>query len=284
MAGGPWAARRNWLHTMNRLDLIDHVTLAAQLASLEAQVRQRPADADLRAALFQLLALHGDWARAAAQLETCALLQPQAGGLQSAYAGTLAAEQQRHAVFAGAAVPQLAHPQPWLPCLIDALREDARGEALAAATLRSQARAAAPMSPCTLTLADDTQHRGDWLADGDSRLGPVLEFISGSHYGWLPFSALRSMRLAPPIALCDLIWQHAEIELVDGSRQVGFVPTRYPSTTPLDDAQLLARRTDWTPLGDEDYRGVGQRMWLTEHDEYAQLDLRELVFAEAHDA
>jgi type VI secretion system protein ImpE len=56
-----------------------------------------------------------------------------------------------------------------------------------------------------------------------------------------------------------------------------FLPVRYPA--PQSEAQAVAARTDWQPLNERFFVGVGQKMLLTDVDEYALLDVRELTVA-----
>jgi type VI secretion system protein ImpE len=41
---------------------------------------------------------------------------------------------------------------------------------------------------------------------------------------------------------------------------------------------VLARKTDWTDLGDDFYLGSGQRMLATDAGEYPLLDVRTITF------
>lgn len=52
--------------------------LSDALARLEAEIKARPADADLRAAFVQFLTLSGNWTRALTQLKSWLALKPQA--------------------------------------------------------------------------------------------------------------------------------------------------------------------------------------------------------------
>ncbi|MEA7187988.1 type VI secretion system accessory protein TagJ, partial [Salmonella enterica subsp. enterica serovar Virginia] len=40
-----------------------------------------------------------------------------------------------------------------------------------------------------------------------SRLGPVLELVTGGVYIWLPFSQIRSLESPQPTRLTDLLWK-----------------------------------------------------------------------------
>ncbi|WP_159675045.1 type VI secretion system accessory protein TagJ [Andreprevotia sp. IGB-42] len=256
------------------------VSLAEELGQIEARIRQKPNDADLRAHLFQILALLGDWQRAQAQLQLCLTLNPDAISLVRGYGSALKAELVRAAVFAGKAVPQLPNDPPaWLPQLVEALHHDVQGRHAEASVLRDAAWALAPVAAGILLSHDGAGPQPyQWLADGDSRFGPVLEFFAGERYHWLPLSSVAGLRLSRPISRCDLVWAHAALTLHDGSETAVILPVRYPlpaqpAALPQDEC-LLSRYTEWEPLGgDGHYQGRGQRMWASDQNEYALLDL-----------
>lgn len=261
-------------------------SLADHMDAVVAQIRRQPGDADLRAQLFQLLAVQGEWERAVEQLKLCAELNPQAAPTALMYDRAIAAERQREAVLAGQVDPAVPGPRPpWLDRLLEALRHDAADPARAEAT---RARALDDAEP----LAGTLQHAGDtqplpfaWICDGDSRLGPIFEFIHGEHYAWLPFSYLRKVRLLPPEALCDVIWAQAEITLADTRVLHALIPARYPAPAgrrmaDQEERLRVGRLTQWEPLHGETYTGVGQKMWLTDQGEYALLDIRAVEHAD----
>ncbi|WLW61703.1 type VI secretion system accessory protein TagJ [Achromobacter aegrifaciens] len=261
------------------------LSLAGQLDELQAQVRRQPADADLRAQLFQLLAVQGDWARAAEQLNVCGHLNAQARPTQVLYASAIAAEREREAVLAGQGEPALlGEPADWLRAMISALRLDGTAPAQAA-ELRGKAFEDASARAGLLELAaQETAQPFQWICDGDSRLGPVFEFLASGRYVWLPFAALKRVRLLAPEGLCDLVWAQAEIELEDGRVRQGLVPARYPAApgarmVELSDSAKLGRTTDWRALQGDTYAGVGQKMWLTDAADIALLEVRSLELA-----
>ncbi|WP_369597798.1 type VI secretion system accessory protein TagJ [Bordetella genomosp. 1] len=260
---------------MMQLFSLHEGSIAHQLTQTRERVRNAPADADLRARLFQLSAVQGDWPRAAEQLRLSAELNPRARASALLYDGAVRAEQRRSAVFAGESEPDfLGAAQPWQRLLVQALREPAER----AAATRAEALAEASACAGRLTLAaGETPHAFTWLCDGDSRLGPVCELIVGDRYLWAPMSALRSVRLLAPQGLADLVWAQAELVTAEGRTLAALVPARYPARAggePLEDALQLGRITQWEPLGEDLYAGVGQKMWMTDEGEYALLDLR----------
>lgn len=257
-------------------------SLSQHLETIQSQIRRQPADADLRAQLFQLMVVQGDWGRASEQLKLSAQLNAQAQPTAILYEQAIAAERQRERVLSGQEQPAVFGEAPaWFADLWRALscEADAPKEA---AQLRAQAYEAAEPRPGTLTVSvDDASAAFEWISDGDSRLGPVFEFMSAGRYGWLPFSALREVRLLAPEGLCDVVWAQAEVTLDQGRTQYGLIPARYPALpgqvfADLPDGVKLGRMTDWHPLQGEMYAGVGQKMWMTDQGEYALLDIRSL--------
>src|SRR5688500_13204546 len=158
--------------------------LSGALAALQDQVRVAPADAKLRLFLFQLLCVLGHWERALTQLETAAELDPAALAMAQVYKGAIRAESVRARVFAGTAAPSIhGDPPLWLALLIESRLAAGAGEIERASELRARAFDEAPVSRGTLD-----GHAFEWVADADSRLGPVLEAIVGDRYYWVPFA------------------------------------------------------------------------------------------------
>lgn len=244
------------------------------LAAAQAEVRQRPQDAKLRTMLFQLLAVTGQWARAAAQLEVCGELDAGTLAMVNTYREALKCELVREAVFEGKTTPMvMGEPAEWVAQLIQALKTEADGDAAGARQLRAQALQVAPASAGTIDGQDF-----EWLCDGDSRLGPVLEAVINGRYCWVPFSAIAKIQLEAPADLRDLVWVPAHIEFPNGGGAVALIPARYPRTVAFDDERVwMARRTEWQPLPaseDDQYAGVGQRVLMSDHGDVGLLDAR----------
>ena len=82
-----------------------------------------------------------------------------------------------------------------------------------------------------------------------------------------------------PTDLRDLVWAPAHLWFVNGGDTVALVPTRYPGTAAEGDAgQQMARKTEWLPIGPEQYRGLGQRILTTSGAELGLLETRDIVF------
>jgi type VI secretion system protein ImpE len=156
--------------------------------------------------------------------------------------------------------------------MIEALKCVAAGEAGRAQVLREQAFEAAPAVPGEM---DGTSFA--WIADADTRLGPVLEAVVEGKYLWIPFNRLKAVRVEPPQDLRDVVWMPAYFTWANGGEAAGLVPTRYPGSAESPDPQLrLARRTDWIEAGEDLFLGLGQRMLATDAGERAFMDVREI--------
>lgn len=246
------------------------------LALLQQQVRDRPDEPKSRVFLFQLLCVLGEWPRALTQLQVCGELDAGALAMVNIYRDALQCEAVREAVFEGKTTPMVfGKPQAWVALLIEALRADARGDADAAAGLRQQAFDAAPGTSGSI----NGQAFG-WIADADSRLGPVLEAAINGRYCWVPFAALTKLSIEAPTDLRDLVWLPAHLHFINGAESVALIPARYAGSGACDDGALqLARKTEWLALAPDQYRGLGQRLLTTSADEFGVLDVREISLA-----
>lgn len=253
--------------------------LDESLTALQDEVRRDPADSKKRIFLFQLLAIEGQWERALTQLDACVSLDGNTLAMSEVYRPALVAENTRRAVFAGEAVPTLfGTPERWQALLVEALRLSARSQVSEAAALRLQALDAAPATPGTIDGIDFA-----WLSDADSRLGPVMEVILNGIYIWVPFQHIRTIRIEPPTDLRDLVWLPAAFTWSNGGEAMGLIPTRYPGSEAHNDNEIrLARRTEWQQVADNDYIGLGQRMFASDSDEYALLNIRHVEFKAAN--
>jgi type VI secretion system protein ImpE len=253
----------------------------AALAALQDEVRRRASDAKLRVFLFQLLSVVGQWQRALTQLQVCGELDAGTLAMVATYREAIRCEAVREAVFEGRTSPHVfGRPQPWLAFLVEALQADARGEPGAAHRLRMQAFEEAPATAGTLN-----GQPFDWIADADSRIGPALEAVINGRYGWVPFSALSKVIVEKPADLRDLVWAPARLEFSNGGGTVALVPARYAGTAQSDDAALqLSRRTEWIELAEDQYRGLGQRVFATSASECGLLDAREILLQPSPEA
>ena len=252
-------------------------TLAERLAHAEGQVRAGAADPQRRVYLFQLLCVLAQWDRAVAQLQVCAQLDPSATAMAQTYREVIRCEKRRERVFAGRAQPAFLGEGPdWAIALGKALGYAASGDADAAAVLRQEALNDAP------EVAGEADGKSfTWIADGDSRLGPVCEVFANGRYVWVPFDRIARIAFDAPQDLRDLVWASGSLMLRDGTTHAALFPARYPgSGASGDDAAAASRLTRWDEVTPGCWTGVGQKMWVTDEHELSALDCRSLVLGE----
>ncbi len=245
------------------------------LLELQNEIRAHPEDPKLRIFLFQLHCVLGNWPKALTQLQVIAGIDPDTTILAQIFQPVINCEALRSGVFEAKLTPLIfGEPLEWVGLLVKALEHLVRGEFAAAAELRSRAFDAAPETQGKL---DDKPFT--WIADADSRLGPMLELILEGKYYWVPFCRIRRIALQPPSDLRDLIWSPAQFVWTNGGEASGHIPTRYARTeTSPDGALRLARKTEWQELPDETFIGLGQRIFVTDQGEHPLLQCRIIDF------
>ncbi|AIO68576.1 type VI secretion system accessory protein TagJ [Burkholderia oklahomensis] len=261
--------------------------LEARLASMETTVRAQPAVAEHRWSLFQLLCVTGQWARAVQQLQVHAQLAPQQAQAAQAYRDLVRAERWRARVAAGQARPGFVFEAPqWIDDLLEALRVASIGRHDEADRVRERALDQAPLVAGRMPPA-----LFDWIADSDSRFGPVCEIVTAGHYRWLPFSEISAWHVARPAKLLDLVWAPCALKLVDGSLVRGFMPARYPGSEAGQagvepcapqavDALRLGRRTVWREVGRTGVIALGRKTWSTSAGDFGLFELEACEFGE----
>lgn len=254
---------------------------AAALARLQEDVRAHPSDAKLRVFLFQLLCVLGQWERALTQLKVASELDPLALAMAQMYGDAVRCEAIRDEVFEGRKSPMvLGQPDQWLALLIESRLRAGLGEAAQAEDLRQRAFEDAPA--CSGQL---DQKPFEWIADADSRLGPVMEAIINGRYYWVPFNRLSSVTLEPPVDLRDLVWMPAQLKFQNGGESLALIPTRYPGSESSADGSLaLARKTSWEAFAEDAYRGLGQRILATDSGETPFLEVRAIAIQQDESA
>jgi type VI secretion system protein ImpE len=252
----------------------------AALARLQEDVRARPSDAKLRVFLFQLLCVVGQWDRALNQLKVASELDALALPMAQMYGDAVRCEAIRDEVFDGKRSPMvLGEPEQWLALLIESRLLAGRGENAHSEELRLRAFDEAPPSSGNID-----GRPFEWLADADSRLGPVMEAVINGRYYWVPFSRVREVKTEAPEDLRDLVWMPAHLQFQNGGESLALIPTRYPGSQAADDGFLaLARKTSWEPIADEAYRGLGQRIIATDAGETPFLEIRALSISQDSD-
>ena len=246
------------------------------LTELQNEIRAHPEDSKLRVFLFQLHCILGNWNKALTQLEVISGLDPETALIAQIFPSVINCEALRKGVFEGKLTPLIfGEPLEWVGLLLKAAELIAKGDLTAAAELRNRAFESAPAGAGTIDGKPFA-----WIADADSRLGPMLELILGAKYYWVPFCRIRRISIPAPSDLRDLIWAPAQFVWTNGGEASGHIPTRYASTEASPDGALrLARKTEWQELGEETFVGIGQRLLATDDGEYPLLQCRVIDFA-----
>ena len=277
--------------------------LADALARMETQVRQAPTSSAHRWALAELLCVLGQWGRALQQLQAGARLASQQADWRAKahmLRGLIRAEAMRTEVFAGRQlpVPVMDRPQ-WMEEMAQAIAANVSGDHARADMLRRSALDAAPVCSGVCSQSQSAA-RGDpsdaslvdtpfgWIADSDTRLGPVCELMVAGAYRWLAFADVEEITIERPDTLLDLVWLPATLRLcgTSGGPQTlhAFIPTRYTGVEELAaqafsgqrDALMLSHLTRWHDTGDTGVFAQGQKMLMTPGGDVPLLEVRSL--------
>ncbi|TCW85062.1 ImpE/SciE family protein [Burkholderia sp. SRS-46] len=210
----------------------------------------------------------------AIQLQTWAKLEPQQAQIAQGFRDLIRAERWRQKVVAGHERPGfVVEPAPWVMELVSALRLAGDGQREPADEARERALDAAP-----LIAANAPRGVAVWIADSDSRFGPICEIITAGHYRWLPFADLAAWRVPPPANLIDLVWAPCVLTLTDDSVVRGFMPARYPGSEATSDTLRLGRETVWFESAHTAIIALGQKTWATEQGDFGLFELADTEF------
>lgn len=243
---------------------------------LTQAVKSKAADAKLRVFLAQLLCITGQWNRAHTQLNVMAEMNSTTIPMREMVGHAVRLEVVRDAVVNGKKPPMIfGMPDEFIAILIESLLMEGRNDLVARDTLFTKAMD--QFTPCTGIINED--HPFEWLMDGDSRFGACFEvFINGRYY-WVPFAHLSKIEFHPPEDLRDLIWANADLHFTNGGQAIGMVPVRYPGSEKSQDGLIqLARKTDWTEAAPNYWRGLGQRVLVTEDADFDLLSIKSIEF------
>jgi type VI secretion system protein ImpE len=184
----------------------------------------------------------------------------------------------RARVFAGERSPLVfGEPEPWIAQLLSALALENQGKFAEAAEIRARALEDAPATSGTLNGT-----AFEWIADSDTRLGPIIEVLLNGTYYWVPVHRVARVAIEAPSDARDLVWLPAQFTWTNQGEAMGFVPARYPGSESIDDDLIrMARRTEWKEMAPEVFHGLGQRLIATDAAEYGLLEVREIVLSPA---
>ncbi len=266
---------------LSATDLLKEGRLDEALADLQAQVRTKPADAKLRIFLAQLLLVLGQWERALNQLNVAQELDAGALAMARTYQQAVSCEALRAQVFEGKRTPLVfGDPQDWIALAFEALARSGAGAYAEAAKIRDEAWDKAPTTSGTI---DGKPF--EWICDADSRIGPMLEAVVNGGYYWIPFHRIARIDLEEPADLRDFVWTPVHLQFANGGETVGLVPTRYAGSEAHEDPLVrLARKTEWTEAHEDEFHGAGQRIFTTDGDDHAILDVRVIELESVDDS
>ena len=255
-------------------NLFETVALMRRYKLLQVEIRENPADPKLRIFLFQLLAVLGQWDRAAKQLDVIAKMDDSALAMVYEYRAAIECEMYREEVFSGKKDPVfMGKPEEWQALLLQSLKLSAMDNDNESQVLHKQAMEMAPTTAGTIN--------GDafeWIADADTRLGPLLEVFVDGQYRWVPFTNIKRLAIEAPENLRDFVWMPAHIQWETEGESFVLIPTRYPFSAEKNHQLALSRQTEWVEKGEGGFIGFGQRLFATDANDYSLLDVRDIFF------
>lgn len=261
-----------------KLQQSDRRPIQEEISTIEEEIRQQPGDASRRWALFQWLCIARQWERAIRQLQVFGQLDADSVPLVQTCRDLIKAERWRERVLLGLEAPGyvLDEPPEWMLGLVAALELTGRGEVGAADDARERALDAAPQ-----TSGRAGEMSFSWIADSDSRLGPVCEIMTSGSYRWLALAEVEGLQVVRPAALMDLVWARCSVTLKDGTVVRGFMPARYPQLpTGHADTDLLAmgHQTMWHETGRTGIVAAGRKTWATSAGDIGLFELTDCTF------
>ncbi len=260
---------------MEAISLFQQSRLDEAIASLSNQLRQKPADLDLRYAMAGLVAFAGDFDRALVHLDFIAAENPALATAVAMYTSSVHAEEERRRIYATGHVPGTDPENEQAVKRRVQLRQQLRtGDAGAAGATIAEI-AAEPVANATV----DGGAAGRF-ADMDEGFGAVLEIFVGGRCLWVPTQNLRSLEFVAPRGLLDLLWAQCAITTTAGVRYSAHLPVLYHGTHTRSDAQVrCGHKTEWQDELGVAFRGYGARVFTVGDREVGILELRKVQFA-----
>lgn len=259
---------------MDAASLLKEAKLADCKAQLFSEIKKDPSNVELRIFLFQLSCINRDWQRAQTQLDVLKNLSDSTLAMVNTYQQLIECEQKREKVLSGEKEPVcFGEPSDWLAYYVKAYQQYCLNNIDEANQLLQKG---AELAPAISGTVNDVPF--EWLSDGDVRFGPSIEVMLNGGYYWLPLEYVAEINFEPVDDLRDLVWRPANLTLKNKGQLIAFVPVRYPVNANTTDIQLLARTCDWQEPKENFYIGNGQRIFVTEQNEYALLNVNSIKF------
>jgi len=260
---------------MNSVDLIKEGKLSEARQSLVARIKAAPGDTKARTLLFQVLACFGEWDKVEKHLEILITQSPETATGVLVYRNLAAAEKIRSRVAAGQQTPDfITDPPSSLNSLLEARRLLAVGDAAIASSLLDMV---AEQIPELSGQANSDDFSG--FSECDATLTGILEVFVHDRYIWFPIASIRELSIQKPRTLLETLWAPGRIVTWSGLTTECFLPVLYPGSSTFEsDPVRMGRMTDWIDLGNGNYRGVGQHLFMVGDQEKSLLDLGEITF------
>lgn len=244
------------------------------------KVKQQPSDLVFRETLFKLYCLKGYWEKAMVQLETWSLIDDHNDDKQlELYKNLVFSEILREEILKGKREPMTLQQElpEWMKSIWEANKLLIENKLDKSEALRLQAFENAP------AVGGSGETIGDfaWMADNDSRLGPICEFIVAGGYRWVPFADIETINIVKPRDLLDLIWIHAQVK-VKNDIFYGYIPARYPVRDTDSDKIKLGFETQWDQISEYFLTGKGGKMVITDMGEYPLSELNKVSMVMAN--
>lgn len=247
------------------------------LESIQNAIRSDSSNLKHRIFLFQLLLILGSWDRAAKQLDVIANMDISTLPMVNDYRAAIECEKYREDVFLGSRDPVfMGKPDEWQALILQSLKLTSQEKYSDSQLIRNQALEMAPTTQGTIN-----SEAFEWIADADSRLGPLLEVFVEGQYRWVPFTNIKRIAIEKPENLRDFVWVPAHIQWETEGESFVFIPTRYPFSANKSDHVALSKQTEWQEQASESYIGYGQKIMVTDTNDYPILELRDVFFKQA---
>jgi type VI secretion system protein ImpE len=261
---------------MNIKTLLDDGNLTAAIDLVTQQVRNSPAQSDLRVSLFELLSLKGDWDRAEKQLDV--LLHQDASlqlGIQ-VYLNIIKAERNRIQLFEKGNPPHfMSEPPAYVDYLLEAINALRGSQFEEALQLMEKAEEERPALSGTLNGKSFKDFR-----DAYELTAPVLELIIHDKYTWVPWQEIKSVEIQPPHQLRDMLWAPARIEAKTGAVGEVYLHALYPQSSSHSNPQIqLGRMTEWGKVGGEVYIPAGLRLFMVDEQDVPIFEAKSILFS-----
>jgi type VI secretion system protein ImpE len=259
---------------MDAASLLKEGNLADCKAQLFSEIKKDPSNVELRIFLFQLSCINRDWQRAQTQLDVLKDLSDSTLAMVNTYQQLIECEQKREKVLSGEKAPTcFGEPSHWLVYYVKAYQQYSLNNIDQAHQLIQEGAELAPAISGSVN-----NEPFEWLSDGDVRFGPSIEVMLNGGYYWLPLEYVAEINFESVDDLRDLVWRPANLTLKNKGQLIVFIPVRYPVNANTTDSQLLARICDWQEPNENFYIGNGQRVFVTDKNEYPLLNVDSIKF------